>query len=218
MNISIKKGSVSKNTSDNTDRPIQSVEYLGRDGDVEVFFPYGFHANAPKGAMAILFSMLGQSSNKVSLVGSPQERIKVESGEVVVYHPTTKAKTYFKNDGSIVTNTDEAILSILKDGTVVVENGSGSITLNPDGTATVDSSLVTMTGDLQVDGSINADGAITSLTSVTAPTVTGSTSVSSPSIAASSSLTVSGLSMGTHKHKYQDTGAAINPATSEGPE
>lgn len=200
MKISIKKGSVSKNTSDKTFRPIQSVEYLGRDGDVEIFFPYGFHANVPEGAMAVLFSMLGQSSNKIAMLSSPEKRIKVQSGEVVVFNPETKAKTYFKKDGSIVTNTDKATLTILKDGKVEIKNAGGSVTINSDGTVTIDSSQVTMTGNLQIDGSLNvdgtisADGAISSAVSVSAPQISGT------NVSASSSMEVSGTEMKNHKH------------------
>jgi phage gp45-like len=210
MNISIKKGSVSKNTSDKTDRPIQSVEYLGRDGNVEVFFPYGLHANVPKGAMAILFSMLGQSSNKVAMLSAPQERVKVETGEVVLFHPITQAKTYFKNDGSIVTNTDEATLSILKDGKIEVKNSGGSITLNSDGTATIDSSQVTMTGNLQVDGNINAGGSI-----VAGTTISAGTSVTAPTVSGTTGLSGGGKSMVNHTHNFIDTGK-VPPASVTG--
>ena len=101
---------------------------------------------------------------------------------------------YFKNDWSIVNTTDKATLNILKDGKIEVKNAGGSITLNSDGTVTIDSSQVTMTGNLQVDGTINANGAISSSVSVSAPTVSGTT------ISASSSMTVSGTEMKNHKH------------------
>lgn len=208
MNSIIKRGSVSKDTSDGNSRPFQSIQYLGRVQDTEVFFPYGLHGNAPKGAMSILFSLLGQSSNKIAMVSAPTERPKVKTGEVVLFHPITQAKSYFKNDGSIVTNTDAAILSLLKDGTIKAENGSGSITLNPDGTVVIDASLVTMTGNLQVDGNINADGSIDAGTSMSAgTTIEAGTSVTAPQVTGSSGLSGGGKSMVGHTHNYTDDGS-----------
>ena len=77
--------------------PIQQFEMNGRIGDAYVVSPYGMHANLPANQPA-----LNMSPDGTILMGiDPIGRIKVESGEVVFYHPVTKSKTHYKNDGDI---------------------------------------------------------------------------------------------------------------------
>lgn len=134
--IEINKIVVDSDSKDDTDRPIQNINYLGRKGSTEAFFPYGMHANVPKGFLGVLFTILKQASNRMAMFSSGQERIKVATGEVVFFHPATKAKTHYKNDGSIVTKTKFCTIVAKADGELNV-NGA---------TITADGKVITKEG------------------------------------------------------------------------
>ena len=193
--IEVVKVSVDSDTDDSGSVPVQQINYLGRKGKAEVFFPYGMSANVPTGFLGLLFTILKQSSNRMVMFSSGRKRIKTKTGEVVFFHPVEGQYTHYRNDGSILTKTEKCTIVVQADGTYKLNNENGSVTLNEDGTVTIDSSQVTMTGNLQVDGSINADGAITSAVSVGAPT-----------IAAATALTVAGTEMKEHTHLYTPGG------------
>jgi len=135
--IEIVKVSVDSNTEDSGRIPVQNINYLGRKGKAEVFFPYGMSANVPTGFLGLLFTILKQSSNRMVMFTSGTKRVKNKVGEVSFFHPITQAFIQFKNDGSILTKTDKCTIVVDKDGTVKI-----------------DASQVTITGNLQVDGKI----------------------------------------------------------------
>ena len=87
--------------ADDTPYPVQRVGFLGKSTDSNTWYPYGFNALAPAGALSLMFAVGGDANSQVHLPGSPQERIKVAPGEVVVYNPTTKAKIHFRANGDI---------------------------------------------------------------------------------------------------------------------
>lgn len=77
--------------------PVQQGTYLDRVTDFIALFPYGMHANLPVGQLCLLIDEKGRIIVGTSCVG----RIVVEEGEVVFYHPKTKAKIHFRNSGDI---------------------------------------------------------------------------------------------------------------------
>lgn len=101
---------------------------------------------------------------------------------------------WLKNDGTIVSQNDNASYTIAPDGTITTDNGTYSHTANPDGSLTETNGAYTKT--VAVDGTVNINGfiitptgAVSSPVSVTAPTVTGS-----------SSLVVAGTEVKEHTH------------------
>lgn len=81
--------------------PHQRVSYLGKEGEAQTWYPYGYNALAPRGSLALMWALAGDSNAYVAMPGSPQQRVKVLEGEVVMYHPLTGSKVHFKQDGSI---------------------------------------------------------------------------------------------------------------------
>lgn len=127
----------SKDGSDAGQIPVQQVEYLGKVGDAASWMPYGFHALAPAGELALVVSLQGNPESRVAIVGSPTSRPKLAAGEVVVYHPRTGTKIHLKNDG-----------------TVEVEASSVTITAE---SLTVDGDL-TVTGDTALGAAVTSAG------------------------------------------------------------
>jgi len=77
--------------------PVQQATYLGRVSDLFVLFPFGMHANLPESQLGLIMDIEGRIFMGTSAVG----RITVEEGEVVFYHPSTKSKLHFKDNGDI---------------------------------------------------------------------------------------------------------------------
>lgn len=98
----IKRGRVSRTDSDSRKLPIHQVTYMGDTAEFVAIFPYGVHANLPEDAIVTLFSVNGQEQNLAGIGEVPEKRIKnLESGEVVFFHPTTKTRIHFKNNGDL---------------------------------------------------------------------------------------------------------------------
>lgn len=138
---------------DSADYPIQKISYLGKNSNCEVIFPYGMHANLSNDSLPVLLSISGNSENKVVFGGSPQNRIRnLEQDEVVFFHPITKSKIYFKNNGDIdIESTANVNVSTTADVTINAAN------LNITGN-------VNITGDLDTDGNVSSTGTVTNNT------------------------------------------------------
>jgi len=106
----IKYGAVSQQTDDTT--PAQKVQVRTQSVEREclALYPYGFFANAPKGALAVLLNLNGQEDNKVGMPFIPQEEFEGEEGrfkdlqpgEVLVGNLLTRAFVKFDRDGHII--------------------------------------------------------------------------------------------------------------------
>ncbi len=150
----IKRAVITKAGSDDTIRPVQQMEYLGRTTDAEIIFPYGVHANLPAGCMMTVIPILDQSSNLVAFGGLPNERIQVEEGEVVFFHPLTKAKIHFKADGNIEIDSLEKDVQITCNSASITASSSVDITA-PE--TTVDGNF-TVTGDTSLSDTVTSNG------------------------------------------------------------
>lgn len=105
----IKYGAVSQDTDDTT--PVQKVQVRTQSVEREclALYPYGYFANAPKGALAVLLNLNGQEDNKVGIPFIPQEdfdgaegRFKdLQPGEVLVGNLLTRAFVKFDLDGNV---------------------------------------------------------------------------------------------------------------------
>lgn len=140
MKTSIKRGVISNAGKDDTARPVQQLDMLGKTTDAEIIFPYGVHANLPPSSLLVVLPVLDQSSNLVAFGGLPNERITVEEGEVVFFHPQTKAKIHFK--------------------------ANGDIDIESPGTINVNAETTKWTGNINLTGDITASGTITGTTDV----------------------------------------------------
>lgn len=98
----VRKAIITLAGKDDGDFAIQQISYLGRVGDCEIVFPYGMHANLPPDALLLMFSVQGNSENRAAIGGVPSERIKdLPEKEVVFFHPFTKSKIHFRNNGDL---------------------------------------------------------------------------------------------------------------------
>lgn len=148
----IKRAVITKAGNDDTARPIQQVEYLGKTSDAEIIFPYGHHANLPENSLLVMFPVLDQSSNQVALGGLPDERIQVDAGEVVFFHPLTKAKIHFKADGNIEIDSLEKDVQITCKSAIIEASASVDIT----------TPTTNINGDLNVSGATALSATVTS--------------------------------------------------------
>lgn len=151
---------ITRKGSEEGQYPIQQATYLGRVSDFFILFPYGMHANLPVDQLGLLIDNKGRVFMGTSAIG----RITVEQGEVVFYHPQTKSKFHFKNNGDVDLNTvseDEgAVQGNININTKNVSiTSSEKVTLNS--TGDVD---VTTSGDANVTATnVNIDASVTNL-------------------------------------------------------
>lgn len=201
----IKKAVIAKSGKDDTERPVQQIESLGKTTDAEIIFPYGVHANLPEGSLLVVLPVLDQSSNLVAFGGLPNERIQVESGEVVFFHPLTKSRVHFKKDGNIEINSLEKDLLVTCKNAIIKSSGNVDITVSGNSNVTINGDAnLTVSGNLTVEapttdwnGNINLTGDLTA-----SGTVEGTTEVVG-----------AGISLSTHTHIGSPTAptGAISP-------
>lgn len=175
----IKLCRISKNGSDAQQFPVQQVEYLEKVGDSFMAMPYGVHANIPEGFLGILLS--ANEQNRMVLPLSSKERIKsLASGEVVFFHPVTKSKIHFKNNGDIDIETEADVNVQCENANI---NASADITancvnasVNASTKAEVIAPAIDLTGDVNITGTLDVSGISTFAANVVASadvTVTG---------------------------------------------
>ena len=134
----VRRALVVEGGSDDKDYPIQKISYMGKTANVEFIFPYGMSANLSNNSLPILLSILGNSENKVAFGGDIVNRIKnLEQNEVVFYHPITKSKVYFKNNGDID-----------------IESVSANINVSTSGNANIEATNINLTGDVNITGTL----------------------------------------------------------------
>jgi phage gp45-like len=137
--------------------PEQEVQYSGKIGNSVAWFPYGFHANLPKDTRGVMLNLGSEPSNRVVLGGSPDQRILIETGEVVIYHPNSGSKIHFRANGDIDIATDTNINVSANDVTLEaagnVEMGvGGNVEMSVDGDVSVDSE-----GTVTIDAATKVD-------------------------------------------------------------
>ena len=199
----------SKNEADDSQFPIQQVEYLEKAGDSFVVLPYGVHANIPEDFLGLLLS--AQEQNRFVMPLSSKERIHpVESGEVVFFHPVTKSKIHFKNNGDIDIETEadvnvacaNANITASEDITATCVNASVSASTK----ATVTAPDIDLTGNVNITGTLDVSGISTFAANI----------VAGANVAVTGALTQGGKDVGKdHAHSQgNDSGGATEQDTS----
>lgn len=125
--------------------PLQQVSSMGRVGDATIVHPYGLYADLPNNTLVYMIAP------GVAVPCNIQNPDDSERGEPVFFHPTTKTRIIARNNGDL---------------DIVVGAGGGNVNITcvdanitASGSATIDTPETTITGNLQVDGDFNCDGA-----------------------------------------------------------
>ena len=220
----IKRAIVTKPGLDDGNFAIQQISHNGKTGDCEIVFPYGMHANLPPESYVLVFSIDGNEENRAGIGGVPVERIRnLPEKEVVFFHPFTKSKIHFKNNGDIdIDSKNDVNITIngnvnlsAKNVNVTCENIDAIASSNVDITcqsatitaaskATIDAPITDVTGIMNVTGVINANGGLIAPTGAlpaSGPATLGSGGGSAPIARAGDPVevvVVGGSSSGTH--------------------
>lgn len=157
----IRLARISAASADDRDFPDHQIGFLGKEGNAIAWYPFGFHANPDKGALAMLFAIGGNPEARHVLPGSPKERIKpLAAGEVVYYHPATGSKVHMRADGSIdidaqldlnVTVAGDAVINVTGDADIDI---GGSMAIDSVGDVEVTAPNFNVTGDVEIDGDL----------------------------------------------------------------
>jgi phage gp45-like len=185
----IKYARVVMGGKDDKTYPIQQVEYYGKAGNVFIVFPYGMHANLPEDSLLSIFAANGNEQDRFGIGGLPNERIKnLPVGEVVFFHPITKSKVHFKNNGDVDVDTTK------KNGNVNINCGTGNVVVNcKDVDVNCDNAIVNASEkidytapEINLNGIVNISGMLNALGGLDIPTET---------------ITVQGIDLGpSHNH------------------
>lgn len=115
--------------SDDKSFPNQQIEYLGKNCDATIWFPYGMHANLPPDVLAIAISLNGNLETRYAFPSSPKERLEsslpnpLSKGDLLLFNPVSKAYVYFKADGSMVINTPKNLTATVASDTTITSTG-----------------------------------------------------------------------------------------------
>lgn len=170
--------------ADRGPEPWQQIRAGEQSGISLAVFPYGFHAVAPPRSRALRWLLGGEGGNRAHLPLSGKQRPRIASGEVVVFHPETGSKVWFRADGSIDVDATGDLRAVAA-GDVSVEAGgdlaaqaTGAVSIEAGTTlaataavsATITAPTVTVAGHLaQTGDNVGLRGA----TPVPLPVVTG---------------------------------------------
>ena len=129
----IRLANITEASKDDENIPKQKMEYLGKDADGVIVFPYGMHANVPAGVLALMFSAMGFPESRFAIPFNTKNRPKLAENELAFFHPPT---------GSFI-KWDE-------NGDLTIDNGSATWAMIGD--------TVTLTGNLVVNGTMINNG------------------------------------------------------------
>lgn len=186
---------ITKKSDESLSFPIQQFEINGRIGDAYIVSPYGMHANLSEGQPALNLSPDGTILMGIDPVG----RIKVESGEVVFYHPKTKSKIHFKNNKNIDIETETDI-------NIQCKNINANVSENIDAIVGGDINA-NVTGDI-IASCVNLNATATTKATVTAPNIEliGNVTINGNLVATGSidgagiKDTITNVTLNTHTH------------------
>lgn len=156
---------------DDKDFPVQQVSYFGKVGDAVMWFPFGMTANVPLDFINVIMSMNSNPEERVAFPTSAKERLTpplpspLESGEVVMFNPLTRAYVFFRADGSIeIKSPADFDLTVAGNVNAAVE---GNLIANVGGDASIDSE-----GTITIDGATKVNVLSAAAIELTAPAVT----------------------------------------------
>jgi phage gp45-like len=193
----IKRGTVSRQTADSGQFAAAQVKWASdKVGNVEVIHSYGFSSYAPVGSLALMFSVMGQESNRAAIINDPKIRFKdLKPGEVAVGNFLTRSRVKFLENGDIeIFAANDQNITITGDSNLTV---GGNTTITTTGNTVIDT-----TGNT----TINSDGNVSSTIGGTlTANVTGNTSITSPVLTLTGELRVTGEITG-----YYGTGSSMS--------
>ena len=101
--------------------------------DIEVVYPYGYCANAPNGALILLFNAMDQEENRAGIAYYPQKRFKkLKEWEVKLGNFNKESFVFFDEDGNIEVHAGDDKDVIVNNAKNVTINASDKINLNAD--------------------------------------------------------------------------------------
>jgi len=192
---------ITKSSADNKQFPVAQITSLEKVADCVILYPYGLYANAPTGALGVMFCMEGDEQNKAAIVNVTDARVKnLKEGEVVTGNPITGSCIKFDKDKNMVlTVNNDLQISVNNDNQVTI-NGSYNLTVA--GQANLQASQFNFNGNIVVNGTITAnDGG-------------GSVTMSGGALTTTGDVIAQGVSLKTHIHSGvtmggDDTGAPV---------
>jgi hypothetical protein len=128
--------------------PVQQTSMLGRSGDHIVNFPYGLYADLPDDAM------VKEIDCGWAVPVTEKRPGDLKRSEPTFFHPSTNTRIIARNDGSLLIETGTG-------GIAPVVINCTQANINASESATINTPLATFTGDVQIDGALNTDGAAT---------------------------------------------------------
>lgn len=125
----------------------QQVEYLGKNSDAFMVFPYGVHGNVPSDSLGLNITTNCNPENKAVIAWTPKIRPKLEDGEVAFYHPPSGSTIIWKKGGFLEITTEA-------DVTVNCNN----LTANTSGNTTINTTTFTINGNFVCNGTMTNNG------------------------------------------------------------
>lgn len=145
----LKLARIVASSDDDKNFPIQQIEYLGKNCDGTMWFPYGMHANLPPDVLTIVLTLNGNSEERYILPSSPKERLEsplpspLLEGELLLFNPVTKAFVFFKQDGSMIINTPkDLIATVAGDADIIAVN------IKLTGVTDINGTIIDLTGKI----------------------------------------------------------------------
>jgi len=133
----IKRGYVTRTSTNSSYYQIFQVSYLGKAGDAEYISPYGLYSNCPLNIPVLIWNLQGYENNRAAMPFSENDRFKnLAVGEVKVGSPFTGSYVYFKADGKIEIES-KGQMDVTINGNVNL-NVSGAVNLTASGNVNVD--------------------------------------------------------------------------------
>lgn len=125
----IKRGYISRVSTNTSFYQIMQVSYLGKTGDAEYISPYGLYSNCPTKIPVIIWNLQGYENNRAAMPFSEDDRFKdLAVGEVKVGSPVSGSYVYFKADGKIeIKSNGDLDINITGNANLTV---SGDVNLN----------------------------------------------------------------------------------------
>ncbi len=117
--------------------PVQQGSAIGNLNNWLLMAPYGMHYNAPIDTLCMAID----SQKRIAIATSAIDRITVDSGEVIYFHPITKTRIHMKNSGD-----------------VTIEDEAGTKLTLSNGKVTILASEIKLDGDVEITGDLNVSG------------------------------------------------------------
>ena len=139
---------ITKSGKDDKQFPVQQMEYSGKVADGAMVSPYGYHGNVPPDTLALMVAIQGNADNRAAIGVLAKNRPQLAAGEVAFYHPTSQSWVIWREGGK---------LEVQSEGDVSAAVG-GALTATVEGPTTLTTPLLTLNGDLAVNGSMTNNG------------------------------------------------------------